>query len=824
MGTVRNKLIVLDVVEGDFDRGFRVFLRISDSVEFEGRLPPAPDMPQLYTRWQEAYYRWGEKHRWGRAMRLDFPPQTTNVSHWDDCNHAASALQEALKQWFDQPDMWRLVLHIVEKAGRHNPSRLIIRTHDRWLRRLPWHLWHLLHELPRLEIGISAQMSQTSKRLSNPVKLLAVLGNSEGIDTQVDLTLLDTLPHAVVHRLVQPTRETLDKHLYEHQWDMLFFAGHSRSEMNGETGFIWLNETDRLPLSDLKHALEHAVQHGLQLAIFNSCDGLGLARDLENSQIPYLIVMREPVPDRIAQMFLAYFLKAFAQGKPFHLAVRQARERLQSLEPRYPYASWLPVICQNPAAPVLKYPRYNPLKLAAIVATSATALIGMAMLLQQWHQDSQMRARTSLGERVLVTSSVNTDKAAGVTAFSRGDFSTAAKRFERSLQQNHNDPEARIYLNNALIGTHSALKIAVSVPIGSNTNVAQEILRGVAQAQEATNRQGGIGGLRLKVEITNDDNDPAIAKLIAIRLVKDAQVLAVVGHNASDASVAAAPIYIQGGLVMMTPTSFSDQLSSMGPYVFRMVPSIRFLADRLAAYYIKSHPDAKIAICSDASAVDNESYRNQFANGVLAQKIAHPNADLVQAPCDFSAKDFDPNVAITNLVKRGANTLLLAPHIDRINKATETAKANQGRLKLLASTSLYTAATLELGQASVNGLLLAVPWHPTMVPGNSFSQEAATLWGGSVNWRTAMAYDATQAIAGGLQQAIATSVQPNPTRDGLRDALRSSDFSVKGASGTIRFIQSGERQIASGFGVVVQVRPAPGSQFGYDFVPLASEK
>jgi len=197
---------------------------------------------------------------------------------------------------------------------------------------------------------------------------------------------------------------------------------------------------------------------------------------------------------------------------------------------------------------------------------------------------------------------------------------------------------------------------------------------------------------------------------------------------------------------------------------------------------------------------------------------------LVQAPCDFSAKDFDPNVAITKLVKRGANTLLLAPHIDRINKATDTAKANHGRLKLLASTSLYTAATLELGQASVNGLLLAVPWHPTMVPGNSFSQEAATLWGGAVNWRTAMAYDATQAIAGGLQQAIATSVQPNPTRDGLRDALRSADFSVKGASGTIRFIQSGERQIASGFGVVVQVRPAPGSQFGYDFVPLASEK
>jgi hypothetical protein len=30
-------------------------------------------------------------------------------------------------------------------------------------------------------------------------------------------------------------------------------------------------------------------------------------------------------------------------------AVRSAREQLQGLEDRYPCASWLPVICQNPA-------------------------------------------------------------------------------------------------------------------------------------------------------------------------------------------------------------------------------------------------------------------------------------------------------------------------------------------------------------------------------------------------------------------------------------------------------------------------------------------
>jgi CHASE2 domain-containing sensor protein len=68
-----------------------------------------------------------------------------------------------------------------------------------------------------------------------------------------------------------------------------------------------------------------------------------------------MIVMREPVPDAIAQAFLKYFLPAFASGKPLYLAVQEARQRLQGLEDEFPCASWLPAICQNPAVVPLKW-------------------------------------------------------------------------------------------------------------------------------------------------------------------------------------------------------------------------------------------------------------------------------------------------------------------------------------------------------------------------------------------------------------------------------------------------------------------------------------
>ncbi len=148
----------------------------------------------------------------------------------------------------------------------------------------------------------------------------------------------------------KPTRKQLHEYLWnEEGWDILCYSGHSSSQADGSTGSILLNQSDSLTIKELKHVLTKAIENGLQLAIFNSCDGLGLARQLGDLHIPQMIVMREPVPDKVAQEFLKYFLSAFSSGKSLYTSVREARERLESLEDEFPYATWLPVIFQNSA-------------------------------------------------------------------------------------------------------------------------------------------------------------------------------------------------------------------------------------------------------------------------------------------------------------------------------------------------------------------------------------------------------------------------------------------------------------------------------------------
>ncbi|NJN11730.1 MAG: hypothetical protein HC815_28660 [Richelia sp. RM1_1_1] len=100
-------------------------------------------------------------------------------------------------------------------------------------------------------------------------------------------------------------------------------------------------------MAELRDSLQTAIQQRLQLAIFNSCDGLGIAAELESLHIPQVIVMREPVPDFVAQEFLKYFLEAFTNGSSLCIAVGYARRQLAMLEDDFPCASWLPVIVQN---------------------------------------------------------------------------------------------------------------------------------------------------------------------------------------------------------------------------------------------------------------------------------------------------------------------------------------------------------------------------------------------------------------------------------------------------------------------------------------------
>ncbi|WP_234711211.1 CHASE2 domain-containing protein [Nostoc punctiforme] len=319
-------------------------------MKLTGSLPAAPELSELYRRWQLLYT--AVHQSLGRNQRIKVHSQDiTNISI-NDFDEVCQQLQANINAWLQFESFQNIERQLRTQLNRDDEIRVIIETNIVLLHRLPWHLWHFFEDYPKAELALSnheyASHHVLLKSSAGKVKILAILGNRVGIDIDKDSSLLEALTDAQTTFLVEPSRKTLDEYLWKQDWDILFFAGHSTSLANGEIGEIGINQTENLTIPQLKNALKNAIRRGLQLVIFNSCDGIGLARNLADLNIPQTIVMREAVPDLIAQEFLKHFLIAFAGSKPFYLAVREARERLQGLENEFPCASWLPVIYQNP--------------------------------------------------------------------------------------------------------------------------------------------------------------------------------------------------------------------------------------------------------------------------------------------------------------------------------------------------------------------------------------------------------------------------------------------------------------------------------------------
>jgi uncharacterized protein YjbI with pentapeptide repeats len=357
----KEKVVIIDIGEGDFSTGFSVTLYIGEeltrpSFKSKGRLPANLDIVESYNQWKTSYH-----NRIG-AFRIEVPnTQVTNVRHLDfyqECSTSAEKLKDDLNKWLEEKEFYPVSKQIFQQLNPTDSIRFILQTDNNLLRRLPWHIWSFFEEYKKAEIAISntsymaVDNDYFPKNIlrKSSVRILAIMGSDEGINLSKDKALLEKFTeNAEIVFVRVPTREELNKILWNQKWDILYFAGHSFSSTDDQVGYISTNKAENLTVNDLNYALDNAIKNGLKLAIFNSCDGLGVAFNLANLHIPQMIVMREWVPDEVAQEFLRNFLKAFVGGKSLYQSVRDAREQLHHWEKCFPCATWLPVIFQNPA-------------------------------------------------------------------------------------------------------------------------------------------------------------------------------------------------------------------------------------------------------------------------------------------------------------------------------------------------------------------------------------------------------------------------------------------------------------------------------------------
>ncbi len=446
----------------------------------------------------------------------------------------------------------------------------------------------------------------------------------------------------------------------------------------------------------------------------------------------------------------------------------------------------------------------------------------------------------SSGEQVLLADSP--DKLAAAAAGQAGDSIQAIALLRKSLQQRPNDPEALIYLNNWLAREAPQRTIAVVVPAANLPDVAKELLRGVAQAQAQWNqgdreRSGPKPAWRLRVVIADDSNNPVTAKAVAEALAADPRVLGVVGHFSSTTSLAAAGVYQRAGLPMISPSSTAVTLSGLGDAVLRTVPSDRQAGQALAMVARQQLKLARVSVFYNPKSAYSQSLKTEFVQQFMAdgqgqvqlQEMGSDPIDAQRAIGQAQSFKTEGLVLFGERQSQGSEGLVLLGDRSTLPSALAIVEANQGRLPVLGGDSIYSLDLLKLG-ASAQGTILAIPWHSDLPQSLDFAKAMRRRWGGDVNWRTAMAYDAAQALIQAIDQEITQKPdqKPNqkpvsssnlneaqdPTRSAVKAALHRADFQAAGASAAVRFATTGDRSLPL---VLITVREGNRSGTGFDF-------
>ena len=145
---------------------------------------------------------------------------------------------------------------------------------------------------------------------------------------------------------------------------------------------------------------------------------------------------------------------------------------------------------------------------------------------------------------------------------------------------------------------------------------------GTAQAVRDLNDAGGVNGDTLALEVFDDTCDVEKATAIANQIAGKG-VRLVVGHLCSSTSIAAAAVYAQHGVVLISPASSNPKLTDerVGAGIFRIF-SRSDQQPQVAADYIVSHfPNGGVAIVHDGTA---------YGKGLADELKQHLNSAGIQ--------------------------------------------------------------------------------------------------------------------------------------------------------------------------------------------------
>ncbi|OMG86655.1 branched-chain amino acid ABC transporter substrate-binding protein [Achromobacter xylosoxidans] len=293
------------------------------------------------------------------------------------------------------------------------------------------------------------------------------------------------------------------------------------------------------------------------------------------------------------------------------------------------------------------------------------------------------------------------------------------------------------------------IKIGVVGPTtGAVTQYGDMVREGVDTAVERINAAGGINGKKLETVVIDDGCEPKQGPVAANRVV-NSKIGFVVGHVCSGATIAAADVYNNEGVVMVTPSATSPALTDGKNYefIFRTIGRDDQQGPAAAKFILEKLKPKKAAVLHDKQSYGQgiaTAVKNDFEKGGVPVAIFE----------GINAGDSDYSAVITKLKSQGVDFVYYGGYHPEMGLLLRQAAEQGVKAKWMGPEGTGNPDINAIAGDAVEGMLLTLPADFTQNAANAEIVKAfAAKKRNAAGAFQMTAYTATQVIADGIKGA-----------------------------------------------------------------------
>jgi len=309
---------------------------------------------------------------------------------------------------------------------------------------------------------------------------------------------------------------------------------------------------------------------------------------------------------------------------------------------------------------------------------------------------------------------------------------------------------------------------------GSEAAFGQATVQGEKLAAEEINNNGGVLGRKIRLIIEDDLGKAEEAASVVTKLITRDNVIAILGENSSNQSLAAAPICQASKVPMVSPSSTNPAVTKKGDYIFRVCFTDPYQGKAIAMFVRTNLQATTAAILRDN--------KNDYSVGLaeVIRKEFTARGGTIVAEQSYSGGDSDFRPQLTTIKAANPQVLFIPGFYTEVGQIAIQARDLGITIPMVGGDGWDSPTVIQIGGKSVDGCYFSDHYffgepRPAV---KRFVAEIRRRSGKDPDANSALGYDALYTLTNAIKRAGSLD------RKAIRDQIAATK-NYQGVSGVI---------------------------------------